>query len=460
MFQRIGFFCDLLRRHRRVSAFMAAVAPALMLVGTSAWAQGAQGAAAETLGAVSLLFTIPVPPAATNTTGGMYGFDISFVDQSSQTYYLGDRSNAGVDVVNAATGTFVKLITASPPFAGVKLTSSGTVNNNISGPNGVATNGAGTCLFAGDGPSRVVSFALPSGTQVSDVNTGGTMRADEMSFDPKDKLLLVANNADSPPFLTFFSVGAGCTLTKGNQIVFIFVTNGIEQSVWDPGTQRFYVSVPSIDGTTASPGTTGAVYRINPATFLVDAEFPVPFCGAAGLALGPAETFLIGCNVIYDTAGKPWSGADTNTASPVQVIIDINGVFSYVPGIGASDEVWYNSGDNHFYTGSSNTVYSPRPVAGTGGATSTTDQGAGLLGVIDGTSQSLDQIVPTFGVPLVKPALGPPPGHPSGSAHSVAANEKNNWVFVPIPANNAIPGCLTGCIGVYGRNDIDTTGAD
>jgi hypothetical protein len=33
-------------------------------------------------------------------------------------------------------------------------------------------------------------------------------------------------------------------------------------------------------------------------------------------------------------------------------------------------------------------------------------------------------------------------------------------VFVPHPANNAIPGCLTGCIGVYGRDDADLTGAN
>jgi hypothetical protein len=141
------------------------------------------------------------------------------------------------------------------------------------------------------------------------------------------------------------------------------------------------------------------------------------------------------------------------------VIIDVNGIYAFVTGIGSSDEVWYNSGDNHWYTGSQDTPYSPHSATSTSGALSSTDQGAGLLGVIDGTSQTLDQIVPTFDVPGVTPLLGPPPGHPSGSAHSVAANASNNWVFVPLPANNAIPGCLTGCIGVYGRNDVDLTSA-
>jgi len=439
------------------STLTVAATLALLLVGTGAWA-----ASPEKKGPVIQMFTIPVPVAPTNTTDGMYAFDISFVDQTNQTYYLGDRSNAAVDVVNAKTGIFVKQITASPPFAGVVLNAAGTAaNNNLSGPNGVATDGAGTCLFAGDGPSRVVSFSLPGGTQVSDVNTGGMFRADEMAFDPKDRLLLVANNADTPPFGTLISVGAGCQLTVGAKIVYNFATNGAEQAVWDPATQRFYQSIPSISGTLAAPGDMGAIIRINALTAMIDAMFSVPFCMPAGLALNPTDqTFLAGCSVVYNTAGVPWFGADTNSANPSQVVIDINGSFAFVNGIGSSDEVWYNAGDNHWYTGSQNTPYSPRPVAGKTGALSTTDQGAGLLGVIDGKSQMLDQIVPTFNVPGVLPLLGPPPGHPSGSSHSVAANAANNWVFVPIPANNAILGCLTGCIAVYGRQDIDLVGAN
>jgi hypothetical protein len=443
-------------------------ASALLLVGTGAWADGDKKktvSSPENKGPVRLLTTIPVPVAGTNTTGGMYGFDISFVDQSNQTYYLADRSNAAVDVVNAKTGAFLTQITASPPFAGVKLTG-GAVNNNISGPDGVATDDIGTCLFAGDGPSRLLSFKIPSGTQVSDVTTGGTTRVDEMAFDPKDRLLLVVNNAETPPFATIYSVSSTCVLSAPKKLVFdtahgVNATNGAEQPAWDPGTQRFYVSIPSISGTTTTPGTVGGLARINPLTATVDGLFSVPFCSPAGLSLNPTnQTFLMGCGTVFDTALAPWFGADTNSANPSQVIIDTNGVFVFVNGIGSSDEVWYNSGDNHWYTGSQTTPYSPHAVASTGGALSTTDQGAALLGVIDGTTQLLDQIVPTFDVPGVTPFLGPPPGHPSGSSHSVAANAANNHVFVPLPANNAVLGCLMGCIAVYGRDDVDLVGAN
>jgi len=441
-------FSALFGKHLRIVTISVTAAAALATVGSTASADPR-----DQSGAVKQLFTIPVPKAPTNTTGGMYGFDISFVDSTTQTYYLGDRSNAAVDVVDAKTGVFLKQITASPPFAGVKLNTTGTaVNNNISGPNGVAA--SGNCLFAGDGPSRVVSFSLPGGTQVSDFSTGGMARADEMAFDPKDRVLVVANNADSPPFATLINVDMNCKLTLRAKTLFTFATNGAEQAVWNPMDDKFYQSIPS---TTSGPEPTGAIIRINPLTGAVEETFPIPSCMPAGLALGPDQTFLAGCSVVYDTTlFNPWSGADTLSADPLQVIMDANGNLTFVLGVGSSDEVWFNPGDNHFYTGSQNTPYSPHPVAaGSTGALSTTDEGAGLLGVIDARSQSLDQLVPTLDVPGVTPFLGPPPGHPSGSAHSVAANAANNWVFVPLPANNAVFGCLTGCIAVYGRSDND-----
>jgi len=436
-----GFFGGFQRRNLWLSALVAA-APALLA--GSAWSQ-----TTTTEGPVSLIFTIPVPVASTNTTGGMYGFDISWVDPVTQTYYLGDRSNAAVDAVNASAGTFLKQIKASPAFSGA------TGNNATSGPNGVTTGvrSGQDCLFAGNGNSHVLSFALPSGSQVGNLSTGGSFRADEMAFDSKDGVLIVANNADSPPFATLIGVGAKCGMVINKKIVYSFATNGAEQPVWNPTTDLFYQSIPSTSGTTAAPGPTGAIAVINPTSGVVTQLMPVNYCQPAGLALGPNQTFLAGCSVVYDTSGDVWSGSDTNTADPLQVIIDTTGAYTYVPGIGSSDEVAYNSGDNHWYTGSQNTPYSPHPVASTSGALSTTDEGAGLLGVVDGTSQTLDQIVPTMDVPAVTGK------HVSGSAHSVAVNAANNWVFVPLPANNTIPGCLTGCIAVYGRQDNDTAGA-
>ena len=155
-------------------------------------------------GAVRLLSTVPIPGTKTNTTGGnMYVFDISFVDQATQTYYLADRSNAVVDVVDARTNALISQISAKPAFKGF------TGNNGTSGPNGVVA--AFPWLFVTDANSRVVTIDLRTGNTVGDVSTGGApgLRADELAYDPTDGLLLATNNADTPPFSTLISVAKG-----------------------------------------------------------------------------------------------------------------------------------------------------------------------------------------------------------------------------------------------------------
>ena len=390
-------------------------------------------------GAVRLLTTVPVPGTKANTNGGkMYGFDISFVDQTTQTYYLADRSNAVVDVVDARANQLIAQINAKPAFKGF------TGSTATSGPNGVVA--AFPWLFATDANSRVVSINLRSGETVGDVSTGGApgLRADELAYDPGDGLLLVVNNADTPPFATLISVSKTTgALAVGKRITFdaahgVDATNGAEQPVWDPTTGKFYLSIPQIGPNPKD----GAVVRISTGG-TVEVQYPIQYCQPAGLTLGPNVDLLVGCNTVFDTAGNPWDPTKDVTAAPIQVIIDARTgkIDAIVPGVGAGDEVWFNSGDGNFYTASSTSPL--RPTS----APPVTAQGAAILGVIGARDQALKQLVPTFNVPAVTTGTFP---HPAGTAHSVAANAKNNHVFVPLPANNVFPACLTGCIAVYG----------
>jgi hypothetical protein len=397
----------------------------------------------QTNGAVRLLKTVPIPGTKANTTGGnLYAFDISFVDQSTQTYYLADRSNAVVDVVDARTNQLVTQINATPAFRGF----SG--NNATSGPNGVVA--AFPFLFATDANSRVVTIDLRNGKTVGDVSTGGAagLRADELAYDPRDGLLLVANNADTPPFATLIKVNQTTgALTVGKRITFdtahtgVDAQNGAEQPVWEPVTGKFYLSIPQI-GPNAKDG---AVIRISTAG-TVEVQYPVEFCQPAGLTVGPNVDLLVGCSTVFDTAGNIWDSTQGVTAAPIQVIIDARTgrVDATVSGVGASDEVWFNPGDGNYYTGSSASPLRPTEVVA---GTPLTAQGAHILGVINAREQALKQLVPTFSVPAVTTG---PATHPASTAHSVAANASNNHVFVPLGANNVFPNCLTGCIAVYG----------
>ena len=384
----------------------------------------------EDAGAVRLLTTIPIPGTA------LRGFDISWVDASTQRYYLADRSNQAVDVIDAKNRTFLKHITGG--FAGVKFNASGGANNDISGPNGVVT--SGRWLFVTDGGSRVVSIDLTTDAIVDSVHTSvSANRADELAYDPKDGILLVINNADSPPFATLISVNkSNGHLTLGARITFdvahagFDATNGAEQPVWNKDTGKFYLSIPEVN-CTAGPecggsGINGGVARIDPhSTGGVEALFPVQFCQPAGLTLGPKQNLLLGCSVVFDTAGSAWSASDANTAAPSSIIMDAKSgsIEKIVKGVSGSDEVWFNSGDGHYYLAARN------------------QPGGPVLGVIDAKSQTLLQIVPTIN------AAGKAFVYPAGTSHSVAVNPNNDNIFVPLPANNVFPSCLNGCIGVF-----------
>src|SRR5712691_3025939 len=445
MLQDHSLWCTVLRKSCRYAA-VAAVALALLSVGHAVGAGNDPGGneGVDDRGAVRLLTTVPIPGTAANATNGkLYSFDISFVDQSTQTYYLADRSNAVVDVVDAKRGTFVRQIPGD--FMGVAVVN-GVVQSGQSGPNAVVA--AFPWLFVTDAPSRVVSIDLRTDTVVSSVSTGGAdnLRADELAYDPKDGLLLVLNANDSPRFGTLITVNkATGHLTVGTQIPLPFATNGAEQPVWDPGTGKFYLSIPEINGdqTNLDRNLHGAVLRISTAG-KVEAMYPVDRCGPAGLALGPHKELLVGCNTVFDTAGNVWSPTGTVTAAPKEVILNVQtGRTTDVPGVGAGDEVWFNKGDGNYYATGSGSPLRPTPASAA--------QGASVLGVIDAEDQNLIQLVPTFNVPAVGTGNSSTQ-HPAGTAHSVAVNAKNNFVFVPLAANNVFPNCLTGCLAVFVRS--------
>jgi len=131
----------------------------------------------------------------------------------------------------------------------------------------------------------------------------------------------------------------------------------------------------------------------------------------------------------------------------------VSGEQDVVAGVGVGDEVWFNSGDGNYYTASSTSPLRPLDISGPADA-----QGAAILGVIDAKDEQVLQLVPTFNVPAVPPPPALPTTHPAGTAHSVAADSKNNHIFVPLAANNVYPHCLQGCIAVYGHPDEDEPG--
>jgi len=319
-------------------------------------------------------------------------FDISWVDPTTETYFLADRSNAGLDIFNAARGTFVGRVTGFAGFAASKGT-------DLAGPDGVVV--VGDEAWVGDGDSTVKIVDLNLNRIVDVVHTNGKKRADELAYDPRDHLVAIANDADSPPFISLISTVHGDRHVV-KKIPFTTAINGIEQTVWNPNTGYFYTSIPQV-GTNPD---NGAIVVIDPTSGTVLTSFPVDKCQPAGLTLGPNNTLFVGCG---STAVKNKAPAE------VLVLNAANGdLVDRFTAFGGSDEVWFNPGDRNFY------------AAANGNPT------GGVLGIVSTVSNSVVGTVPT-----------------SSGSHSVAADPVNNHVFVPLPPNPHDATCLAGCVGIY-----------
>lgn len=344
---------------------------------------GVQGLAQDQTYSQIALIQIPGVPPAT----GAFSFDISWVDPGTHRYYLADRTNNGIDVVDTQTNRYLYTM-AQRQFVGF------TGKTDTSGPDGILVIASDQTAWVGDGRSRVKVINVRSGLVVATISTGTTAnRADELAYDPVDHLIAIANNADDPPFLTFISTTDRRVVGK---IVFSDATDGIEQPVYEPSTGMFFLSVPELK-TNAG----GAVARIDPKTMRIVAMHLTTACNPAGLALGPQQRLLVGCGAISAGAHAQVHVMDARDGH----------IITSITQVGATDEVWFNPGDNRYYLAARNMT-----ATGMKGGPLTP-----VLGVIDaGTNQWIANL-PT----------GP-------AAHSVAVDPTNNRAFVPVPNGIAV----------------------
>src|SRR5664279_840800 len=365
------------------------------------------------------------PVTVISLPGGqkIQSFDISFVDPVIGIYVLGDRTNFAVDVIDTTTNTVLTQLAAG--FIGANGG-----NNDGAGPDGVLIVGHHE-VWAGDGNSTVKVIDLFSQHLTHTISTVGVNRADELCLDPRHHLVMVANNADTPPFASIISTTTYAVVKK---IKFDGTNgapnsnNGAEQCQWDHRTGKFYIAIPGIVG---QPAGTGGVALIDPITLAVETTFVVPLasCQAQqGMTIGPDHQILLGCN-------GP-SGANNPTA----IIDDRNGhVIKTLAHESGSDEVWYNEGDGHYFLARSSSVG--------------TNQ---LLGIVDSDTPGLghddqagSEIKADADVITANKTIA------GRNAHSVAADAVTNQVYVPIPAAvSSICGLhggidANGCIAVF-----------
>jgi hypothetical protein len=396
-------------------------------------------------------------------------FDISWVNPRVHAYFLSDRSNKAVDVINTITKAQSNL--AAGQFAGAIPLSTACPANACNGPNGVLTvdhynrspegwdNGS-TEVWAGDGPRSTCTGRIPlasltstdtqcstvkvidyaTGAVLHNIPTGGQFRADELCYDPVDHLIQIANDSDTPPYINYIPTEGPNAYKVIKQIDFDGLsghgpnaTNGIEQCQWNPRNGLIYLNVPEVNGN-GGDITDGQTVIIDPRRMEIIAHFDIPVsqcAGPQGMAIGPAPQILLGCNaagppdaplpVTSDTVGTgPQNAAvlDENTGRLIKVLANQGG----------NDEVWFNPGDGLYFLAEGQNA-----AAGA------------QLGIV--SSFPIINLVQDI-------TIANPPG--AGHAHSVAADPIANEVYMPIPSNvggtqNPCPVPTSGCVAVYSK---------
>src|SRR5438132_2212518 len=337
-------------------------------------------------GPVNLIGAIPVP-------GGFASSDILWVDQPSGRLFLTDRTNRAIDIFDAVNDLFVTRVTGFVGPAGAPGVTNGP------GPNGVLVT-PDNIMFVGDCNSllQAVDLNLSPPQITHTISVGGPTdgRADELGYDPVERVVLVANNASVPPHLTFVSADTYRVLGQ----IKLSDATGLEQPWWDTQLHRFLVTVPA---------TPPYVAVIDPRSMRVRKKYTIPGCtsGMNGIILGPFQRMLV-------SAGR----------TPYLLNAIDGHVINMIKEVGGGDEVWYNARDNQYYV------------------TSTDSTGQTVLGVIDGETSKWIQNVPAPG------------------ARNPSAFVGNNHIFAAVAAPAAPRSasvCLqfglpdNGCIAVFGH---------
>jgi hypothetical protein len=308
---------------------------------------------------------IPVP------NNPIISADIGWVDPRTERAYITDRSNFGVDIIDAENNVYVGRVSG---MAGPLSSGGGTSTTNGGGPNGVLVTPDGI-LWAGDGNSTTtvadvnpsspnylnivgqVSTAIPA-CDSADAHYCG--RADELGYDPADRIILIANNAPLDLAAPHMPIDPYATFISGDPpypvlgyISFPGV-GGLEQPLWDPGIDdgRFLLTVPGslMGGEVVIPPTVVIINAVSQAvetTYALDCQALAGTTSASitGIALGPSPHILVSA-----------CGAAPTPSFPIIMNARTGEVDSVITQVGGGDEVWYNPGADHFYvTGLDNT---------------------------------------------------------------------------------------------------------
>src|SRR6266513_4432862 len=340
--------------------------------------------------------TVTLPTAATMQVPGItssvtYSFDLGAVDPATNTYYVTDRTNKSIDVVNLTTlkvtGQFKQAFagcnsttgtTTATPIAlpGCNtLQGTWTVNNDASGPDGLDV--VGNTLFVGD-VNKLMVLNKTTGALIATIAIASTptgLRADEGCFDPVNNLYAISTPGDDNPFMTILDTTAteatGAAPTVKARLIMDnpagTASGGLEACVFDTGvggTGKLFVNN---DGNNAVPGSTASRGEMDgiPVTSLTPltgggnvqyttlagvSQYALPDvvgvtgqCDPTGIALGPGTE--IGAMCRTGTIGRSLNFLVLNKTT--------GAVAATVVGAGGGDQITYDAPSKRWFLANS-----------------------------------------------------------------------------------------------------------
>jgi len=344
------------------------------------------------------------------TTGSNFSFDLGLVANGK--YYLTDRNNKAIDVVDIATNQFSLLAPGS--FTGVGASTA------VSGPNGV--NAVGDLIYAGD-VNSVKILDPAQGVVIKTIKVGSAgFRADEGCYDPVDGLYMIAIPDAPLPYDAVIDTKTQTLLAtvNWNDTDGTTPAGGNEACAYDPVTKSFITNndatiqnprgevdvIPVVDLKSLAPGSSVSVFSLPNV-----GRYPLGDCDPTGLDLGPGTDMIAVCR--QGNAGEALTAIILNRTN--------GNVLATLPA-GGGDQVWYDARTNRYYIAASRWHTSGKNDKG-GGCSATNPCDPRLI-IIDAATR---QIVASL--------------HTGNNAHSVAVDPVTGDVFVPYSSATAPAGC-------------------
>jgi hypothetical protein len=370
-----------------------------------------------------------------------YSFDLGVVDPATGRYYVTDRTNKSIDVVDTNNLVFVGQFKAGfagcntgSPTAPTPLPTCAGANNDMSGPDGIDI--VGPNLYVGD-VNALWILDKASGAVVKKIAIPSSptfLRADEGCFDSDDNLYGISTPGAGNPFMTFVDTTTQAVVatvvmddSSGNP------SAGLEACTYDHATGKFFVNN---DGSTANPR--GEMDGI-PASVIAAAKpgpvtmhfasiggtsiYPLGACDPTGLHLGPGNDI-----------GSMCRQGNVGDKLTFEILDKTNGTVLANLNIGGGDQITYDATTGRWYLADSRWTKSGTSC----GAGSASCPLSPVIGIVDGTSRTIVGMMDN-----------------GNNSHSIAVSGANRLILTPFTAPSAAGGgaaFANGGISLFSTN--------